>query len=188
MVIDLETEETEEWQSIDNVPEIDPGTIHSVFAIKDGMFEMVEKTELDKKNYFYRVHSKVPGVAVIDYDKTNVVPIVKDILNRQNTFIEIKYLRWVIGLNIVLILGLIVVGILIPLGRSNFDIPKTEIITEIRKFGMQAIQQQQGSPTAPTVLTPASTSPTTTQTPGYNPILPQETTTNNHKNVPSYAN
>ena len=70
--------------------------INTVFAIKDGMFNYVEKSELSKKNYFYRVHSKIPGVAVIDYDKTNVVPIVKDILNRQNTFIEIKYLRWVV--------------------------------------------------------------------------------------------
>lgn len=188
MQIDFETENTENWQNEDNVAKIDIASIQTVFAIKDGMFEMVEKTELAKKNYFYRVHSKVPGVAVIDYDKTNVVPIVKDILNRQNTFIEIKYLRWVIGLNIVLILGLIIVWLLIPLGRSNFDTQKTEIVNEIRKYGMQSLQQKQWTATTPTVLTPSSTSTTTTPSPGYNPILPTETTPNNHKNVPSYAN
>lgn len=188
MLNDIETEDIEEWQSIDKIDEIDKESIHSVFAIKDWMFEMIEKTELDKKNYFYRVHSKVPGVVVIDYDKTNVVPIVKDILNRQNTFVEIKYLRWVIGLNIVLILGLVIVWILIPFGRSNFDTQKTEIITEIRKYWMNAINQQQWSPTPGQIVTPPKTSPSTTQTDWYNPIFPQETTPNNHKNIPSYAN
>ncbi len=185
MLQETENENEEEAKEI----EIDIKTIHTVYAVKDWMFEMVDKTELSKKNYFYRVYSKVAGVAVIDYDKTNIVPIVKDILNRQNTFIEIKYLRWSIWLNIVIMLWLIIIGILIPFWRPTFDTQKTEILWEIRKYWLQAIQKQdQWNPEPPKVLTPSNTSTTTTSTPGYSPIMPTETNINNKKNIPSYAN
>lgn len=70
--------------------------VHTVLIIKDGSLDVGELADLDKKNYFYRIHSRIPGFTLIDYDKTDMVPIVKDILNRQNTFIEIKYLKFIL--------------------------------------------------------------------------------------------
>lgn len=56
---------------------------HTVLCIKDGALTIGSLDELKKENYFYRVYSRIDGLELIDYDKTNIVPITKDILNRQ---------------------------------------------------------------------------------------------------------
>lgn len=66
--------------------------VHTIFVIKNGTIDIGGPEHLDQKRYSYRLHSRIDGVACVDYDKTNITPIVKDILNRQHTFIEIKYL------------------------------------------------------------------------------------------------
>lgn len=108
--------------------------IHTVLILKNWSLEVWEKSDLDRKNYFYQVHSKIDWFALIDYDKTDTVPIVKDILNRQNTFIEIKYLRILMILSGFMMVWMIALWIIIPLQKVSFDPAKIEILNEIKKL------------------------------------------------------
>lgn len=87
---------------------IDPKKIHTVFYIKNGVLHKGDViSELSKKNYKYRLYSLIEGIALIDYDKTDARPLVKDILNRTGEFLEIKLLKrefWILIAIISLIL------------------------------------------------------------------------------------
>lgn len=147
--------------------------IHTVLVIKDGSIAIWTKEELDKKNYFYKIHSKVPGIAVIDYDKTDMVPIVKDILNRQHTFIEITLLWRIIIFSMINIVGLIVIGLMVYKIDPNIEPQKVEIISEINKLRTDLNKLKTWQ---------AATSPTVTKDVEYTPITPENVFQNNHKN------
>jgi hypothetical protein len=112
--------------------------IKTLFVIKDGAFDVGSLDELDKKNYTYRLHSRIDGVAIIDYDKTDIVPVVKDIFNRQNTFIEIKYLRFILIIcGILFVFCVILVFMTYKTMSINFLAEKTEILQSINKINLQ---------------------------------------------------
>lgn len=156
-------------------------TTHTVLCIKDWALTVWSLDELKKENYFYRVYSRIDGIELIDYDKTNIVPITKDILNRQWTFLEIKLLRVLlilIGLNL---LWLVVIGFIVPQNKISLD----PVLAEIKKIQTINSATPTVSPSLPVQTTPLTPS---TSSPGYNPILPQTTTPNTRKNIPNYAN
>jgi len=122
------------------------GKIKTVFVIKNGSVSVGSIEELKKKNYFFRLHSRVDGVAVIDYDKTDMTPFVKDILNRQNQFVEIKYLKGCVALLAFLIVLVIGSAYIVYWKNSWFDVQKNEIVNEIRKMStMSKIDKTQSS-------------------------------------------
>jgi len=158
--------------------------IHTVLIIKDGSLDIGDIKIREDKNYFYRVNSRIDGFALIDFDKTNMVPITKDILNRQHTFIEIKYLKFILIISFLILIGMIVVWFVVPKEIPTFDTAKTEILTEIRKQ-----QQLKAMEAQPVQKIPSQTisSPTTTIDTGYTPIFPETTSKNTRKNIPTYA-
>lgn len=106
-----------------------------LYIIKNGSIEIGDEKRLSDNHYFFRLHSNVEGVDIIDYDKTDVVPLVKDILNRQNQFLEIKYLK--ILLIILFLVFAISIASFIFLTRQEkptFENEKNEIITRIDKL------------------------------------------------------
>lgn len=114
---------------------------HTVLVLKNWSLDVWSLDELKKDNYFYKTNSKIPGFELIDYDKTNIVPIVKDILNRQHTFIEIKYLITIMILSFISLVLILLSGILIY--RVDMNTPKNEIINSISQFKKEFIEQQQ---------------------------------------------
>lgn len=109
------------------------GDIHTVFAIKNGCFDKVDKKRLEEKNYFYRLYSKVDWIAIIDFDKNDLIPLTKDILNRQNVFLEIKLLKIALFFLGFLTVGLSVCIVLIFwIKETDFAKDKAEIITQIK--------------------------------------------------------
>lgn len=114
---------------------------HTVLVLKNGSLDVWSLEELKKDNYFYKTNSKIPGFELIDYDKTNIVPIVKDILNRQHTFIEIKYLITIMILSFISLVLILLSGILVY--RVDINTPKNEIINSISQFKKEFIEQQQ---------------------------------------------
>lgn len=116
--------------------------IHTVFAIKNGCFDKVDIKRLEDKNYFYRLYSKVDWIAIIDFDKNDLIPLTKDILNRQNVFLEIKLLKIALFFLAFITLALSVALILIwGIKATNFDKEKTEILNEISTVS-RIIQQK----------------------------------------------
>ena len=90
------------------------GEIHTVFTIKNGTLDRAELTELTKKNYFYRAFSRVDGVALVNYDMTSLVPLTKDILNRQGSFLEIKMLWFVLFILLLNFITVVIVAFIVP--------------------------------------------------------------------------
>lgn len=171
-----------------------PNDIHTVLVIKDGSLDVWKLEDLTSKNYFFQVHSRINWFALIDYDKTDTVPIVKDILNRQNTFIEIKFLRILLILAWLILIWVVTVGILIPLGKPDFQPVKDELIKAIKNIPSQtpqtATQPQQSVSNIDHWYNPVLPSQTTTWSTNNGGYLPQppspitpEITTNTHINV-----
>lgn len=121
----------------------EPEEIHTVFVIKNGSFDVWTSTrdkdgklifpDLEGKRYVYRLHSRVSGYACVDYDKNSMVPLAKDIFNRQNTFIEITYLKILMGITAAsLLLCVIMAFVMWRSSTPNFDAPKAEIIKAVK--------------------------------------------------------
>lgn len=106
-----------------------------LYVIKNGSIEIGDEKKLEDKNYFFRLHSNVEWVDIIDYDKTDIVPLVKDILNRQHQFIEIKYLK-VLMILVFLVFWTVVANLVLKINEKppNFLAEKNEILQELKKF------------------------------------------------------
>lgn len=63
--------------------------------IENGVIREADEKELKKENQYYRIKWEIAGkdFTIIDYDKNKIRPFIKDYLNRQEMFIEIKLLR-----------------------------------------------------------------------------------------------
>jgi len=107
----------------------------ALYVIKNGSIEIWDESKLTENKYFFRLHSNVEGVDIIDYDKTDIVPLVKDILNRQNQFIEIKYLK-IILIMIFLVFCWVITSVIMvaKIPPPNFLVEKNEILTELKKI------------------------------------------------------
>ena len=77
-----------QWQTI-----LENNIKNGIIHYKEWLNRDMRWVKVDRQQIFFRFHSNVEWVDIIDYDKTDIVPLVKDILNRQNQFIEIKYLK-----------------------------------------------------------------------------------------------
>lgn len=166
----------------DTLSQSEKDKIGIVYIIRNGSVEIAKKEELDKKNYFYRLHSRVDWVMIIDYDKTSTVPILKDILNRQHTFIEIKKLNTLIIMMIFSLLLTFIFCMVAYIWRPNFDPVKTEILAEIKKIpSLINIQIAQSKRLQ-------DTSTNTTSWSWYSPIPMSNSIENNKKNIQKYAN
>lgn len=171
--------------------------INTVLVIKGGCLRIGSLEELKKENYYYQLDSRINGTAMIDYDKTDIVPLVKDVLNRQNTFLEIKLLRVLLVLSGVMILALVVIGLIVPHSKPDFTPEKSEIIAAIAQIPGKIVIPQ----APPAVITPSqalipstienesgsnqtiiSTGATIRR--GYNPIPMSEPSQIIHKNIP----
>lgn len=86
--------------------------------IENGVIRSPDEKELKKENQFYRITGKVDDsnytYVIIDYDKTKIRPFVKDILNRQEMFIEIKLLYRVLLFIAVIFISTTIFFILSP--------------------------------------------------------------------------
>jgi hypothetical protein len=102
--------------------------------IENGIIRSPDENELKKANQFYRITGKVDGsnytYVIIDYDKTKIRPFVKDILNRQEMFIEIKLLYRVILFIGVIFLSTSIFFILSP-GKAFIS---SSLTTETQKI------------------------------------------------------
>ena len=163
--------------------------IHTVYVIKNGNFDIVDISELDKKNYYYRLYSRVEWVAIINYDMNDMIPITKDILNRQNTFIEIKLLKGMmiisgVGLLLMVIIAVFVYGI----KPTSFDTQKTEILQAIQKMEEKQNRIAIPTPNEEIIVPDITTSTTTTKDTGILPVYPENTVPNRKRNTPNYGN
>lgn len=102
--------------------------------IENGVLRSPDEKELKKENQFYRITGKVEGSSytyvIIDYDKTKIRPFVKDILNRQEMFIEIKLLYRVLLFIGIIFLSITIFFILSP-GKSFIS---SSLTTETQKI------------------------------------------------------
>lgn len=106
----------------------------ALYIIKNGSIEIWDESKLTDNKYFFRLHSNVEWVDIIDYDKTDIVPLVKDILNRQNQFIEIKYLKITLIMIFLVFCWVITSVIMVAeIPPPNFLLEKNEILTELKK-------------------------------------------------------
>ena len=163
--------------------------IHTVYVIKNWNFDIVDISELDKKNYYYRLYSRVEWVAIINYDMNDMIPITKDILNRQNTFIEIKLLKGMmiisgVGLLLMVIVAVFVYGI----KPTSFDTQKTEILQAIQKMEEKQNRIPIPTPKEEIIVPDITTSTTTTKDTGILPVYPENTLPNRKRNTPNYGN
>lgn len=125
---------------------------HVFLVIKDGILVECDEFEANKDNHFYRVNGAFWDTAytIIDYDKTKIRPFVKDILNRQDMFIEVKMIK---TLTIICGAGLIlcVLFFFVLPWKSFFENQNSEIIKKL-----DAIKSQKDSqpliPLAPSTL------------------------------------
>jgi len=163
--------------------------IHTVYVIKNGNFDIVDISELDKKNYYYRLYSRVEWVAIINYDMNDMIPITKDILNRQNTFIEIKLLKWMMIIaGVSLLLSVIIAVFVYWIKPSTFDIPKNEILQAIQKMDEKQNRIPIPTPKEEIFVPDISTSTTTTRDTGILPVYPENSLPNRKRNTPNYGN
>jgi len=72
---------------------------------KDGFISVISKEEFEKNNRNYKAFDHEKNYWFLDKDSKNLIPLVKDILNRKFKFIEVKLLFLVI---IMLFIGFIV--------------------------------------------------------------------------------
>ena len=73
-----------------------PQAKETIIIRENGEIRLGTRDDMKGKNEWYVIHSKQDGLILIDYDQTKIRPYIKDILNRQNMFIEIKLLRFVL--------------------------------------------------------------------------------------------
>lgn len=170
-----ETEKEEEWIKTEEIEKIDPKNIHTLYFIKNGVLHIWDLSELEKKNYKYRLYSLAEWIAVIDYDKTDARPLIKDILNRTGEFLEIKLLRrefWMI-IGIIFLLFFTIYRTFAIKPADLWPIAKWMIEMNSK------IDYLYSNEMAKTFVLTGST--TETKNNWYNPILPKKNTPNTTK-------
>ena len=61
---------------------------------KDGFLKKITQEEFDKINInYFRTKSHDDNIFMVNEDTKNIIPYIKDILNRKHKFIEILYLK-----------------------------------------------------------------------------------------------
>lgn len=160
---------------------IEPNKIHATRTIiirENGEIRYGTETDLKWKNDWYQIESKEMRLLLIDYDQTKIRPYIKDILNRQSTFLEIKLLKWIIFILVIiymLVTGMGVYQILKGARASGVDMVKNWI-EDIKKMNIENAKK----------LDEIAKKPLIQEIPASEIIPPGfSTIPNNKKNLPS---
>ena len=102
-------------------------------VIENGVSRSISEKEKKMELQYFTISGEVDGIKykIVDFDKTKVRPLVKDILNRQWMFLEIIMLNRLFWTSILSILAIVIFFTLSP-GKSY-------ISTEIQKEGEKII-------------------------------------------------
>lgn len=125
----------------------------TIIIRENGEIRIGTAKDLDGKNEWYTLRSKHDGIVLLDYDQTKIRPYIKDILNRQNMFIEIKLLRFVLyALALLFFMIFWILGFVLMKATTASDIEKIQktITTEVAK----TVQKQVIPPYIPPTETP----------------------------------
>jgi len=88
---------------------------------KDGFISVISQEEFDKDTRNYKAYDHEQTTGFLDKDSKNVIPLIKDILNRKFKFIEVKLLF--------LVVIMLFVGFLVQL-TTIFYLDNTKYLTE----------------------------------------------------------
>lgn len=113
-------------------------------------------------------------MAVVDYDKTDARPLVKDILNRTGEFLEIKMLKrnfWMVfGMIALQLVTLWFIHAIKPSDNSQIIKGMIDINTKADKIVSSLPSSE--------ILTGSTIETVAPARKGYNPIMPAKSTTN----------